>query len=202
MQKSSVLVLLVAILLTISTPSLASRILTAPTADLLGVGVGELDYHYLRQQGSLEVNVGLHPKVNLGVRQYLGGSLVGTAKVGIFAEGQERPGLAFGGEIGLGAQNFFAVLSKQLGAPGLRGHVAWGSGRYARGMAGLGLVLNPVQVKTGQGWVLPTTSLILEYDGQGLNGGLVAQFSPEFRGYVATTFGQGIGFGLNYQVAF
>jgi hypothetical protein len=202
MKKSFGIILLVTILLSVSTTSMASRILTAPTADLLGVGLGELDFNYQRERGSLEVNLGLHPQANLGVRQYFGGSLVGTAKIGILTEGKDRPGVALGGEIGLGEQNFYVALSKQLGAPGLRGHLAWGSGRYSRGMGGIGLVLNPVQVKTTQGWVLPTTSLVFEYDGRGLNGGLVAQFNPEFQGYLSTSFGQGVGFGLNYKVEF
>lgn len=202
MKKSFVLILLTTMIFSISSPSLASRILTTPTADLLGSGWAELDYNYLRGQNSLEFNLGLHPWVNLGVRQYFGDSLVGTAKISLVTEGKDRPGLAFGGEVGLNRQDFYLALSKQLGAPGLRGHVAWGSGRFSKGMAGLGLVLNPVQVKTGQGWVLPTTSLVLEYDGHGLNGGLVAQFTPDFQAYLATPFGQGVGFGLNYKVAF
>lgn len=73
----------------ISSPSLASRILTTPTADLLGSGWAELDYNYLRGQNSLEFNLGLHPWVNLGVRQYFGDSLVGTAKISLVTEGKD-----------------------------------------------------------------------------------------------------------------
>lgn len=203
MKRSWQLILLITLLLTIpSSGALASRVLTAPTGDLLASGHAELDYNYLRNQSSLEFNLGLHPRINLGIRQYLKTILVGTAKVSVLTESKDRPALAVGGEFGKGNPSVYVAMSKQLGAPGLRGHLAWGSGRYSKGMAGLGLVLNPVQTKTDRGWTVPTTSVVLEYDGQGLNGGLVAQFTPEFEAYLSTPFNDGIGFGLNYKVAF
>lgn len=202
MKKTWQFILVITLLVSLSSISLASRVLTAPTGDLLGSGQAELDFHYLRKQGSLEFNLGLHPRFNLGVRQYFGSSLVGTAKFGLFTETKDRPALALGGEFGLHNPSVYFAVSKQLGAPGLRGHLAWGSGRYSKGRAGVGLVLNPVQTKTEKGWTLPTSSVVLEYDGLGLNGALVAQFTPEFEAYIATSFSGDVGLGLNYKVAF
>lgn len=202
-KKSLALILLFFMFFTSTSAVLASRVLVVPTADSLGTGVGELAYSYHRNKGSLELNVGLYPGVNLGMRQEFGGSLFGTLKVAILEETQNRPAFALGGELTVGkTQHIYAVLSKQLGTPGVRGHLALGTGRYSRGMAGVSLMLNPVQIKNNQGLTLPTTSLILEYDGKGLNGGITAQFNSAFQGYVAVATEHGLGFGLDYKLAF
>jgi hypothetical protein len=64
-------------------------------------------------------------------------------------------------------------------------------------MAGVSFMLNPVKVSN-----VPTTSLFLEYDGQGLNGGLTAQFSPELKANIGLSMGYGMSFGLSYKTAF
>src|SRR5699024_4713183 len=102
MKRSWQLILLVTFLVTLSGNVLASRILTAPTGDLLASGHAELDYNYLRERSSLEFNLGLHPRINLGVRQYFKTDLVGTTKVSVLTETKDRPALAVGGEFGMG----------------------------------------------------------------------------------------------------
>ena len=66
-------------------------------------------------------------------------------------------------------------------------------------MAGISLVLNPVKVKTKSGFVLPTATAVIEYDGQGLNGGLIAQFSPRLKVRLMLVNLREPGFGLSYK---
>lgn len=179
----------------------AGRVLAVPTADVADKQL-QLEYGYHRGQSLLDFKVGILPGLNIGVRQEFKGNFSGIFKAAVMEETQSYPGLAVGGEISVKARHIYAVLSKQLGFPGFRGHLAVGTGRYALGMAGLSLMLNPVQVKTKWGIALPTASLAAEYDGMGLNVGLTARFSPSFQGYLALFGGQRLGFGFNYKAEF
>ena len=58
-------------------------------------------------------------------------------------------------------------------------------------------MLNPVKVKN-----LPTTSLFVEYDGRGFNGGLIAQFAPEFKAKIGLASEHGLSFGVSYRASF
>ncbi|NMB01110.1 MAG: hypothetical protein GX971_06250 [Firmicutes bacterium] len=190
--------ILVAILVVVlSVPAMASTVLVAPTADVQGQGSMEMDFVHHRGVNTVRAQFGIFPGISLGLRQSLNGSLYATLKGAIFEESNERPGFAIGGELSLEQQHLYAVVSKQLGTPSLRGHVALGSGRYSRAMAGITLMLNPVKTSN-----VPTTSVFMEYDGQGLNGGMIAQFSPELKANVGLAIGHGLSFGLNYKVTF
>ena len=131
------------------------------------------------------------------LKQNLGGTLYATVKAALMEETSDLPGFAIGGELSLDRQHLYAVASKQIGLPGLRAHLALGSGRFSRGMAGVSFMLNPVKTSN-----VPTTSLFLEYDGRGLNGGLTAQFNPELKANVGLSFDYGISFGVNYKLGF
>ncbi len=197
MPKISYITLILLILLvTLTIPVSASKILTVPTADVPGNTL-ELDFLYHRGVSSLGAQFGFYPGLSGGIRQEFGGYLYATLKAAILEETQSRPGLAVGGELSLNKQHLYVVASKQLGMPGLRGHLAFGLGRYSRGMAGVSFMLNPVKVSN-----VPTTSFFLEYDGQGLNGGLTAQFSPELKANIGLSMGYGMSFGLSYKTAF
>ena len=195
-----ILFVLFVLLLAATSSATASRILTVPTADVTDDTL-ELDFHYHRNISSLGAQFGFYPGLSAGLRQEFApdgkGQLYLTLKAAIIEETQSLPGFALGGELSFNRQHLYAVASKQLGMPGLRGHIALGLGRYSRGMAGVSYVLNPVKVSN-----VPTTSVFMEYDGQGLNGGLVAQFSPELKANLGLSFGHGISFGVNYKAAF
>ncbi len=189
---------MVAVLLIWTGSVQSAQVLTVPTADLAGPGTLELDYLYHRGLHTVRLELGLHPNFSAGVKQEVGGRLYATVKALLAEETAEWPGLALGGEFSSGRQDLYAVLSKQLGAPHVRGHLAWGLGRYARGMAGVTVMLNPVKVNAN----VPTTSLFVAYDGQGLAGGLQAQFSPELQATVGLDLSGGLSAGMRYKLAF
>jgi hypothetical protein len=191
-----ILILVLAVLISASMPVSASRILSVPTAD---VKDDTLDFSFLYHRGvsSLEALYGFYPGLSAGLRQEFGGSLFAVLRAAVVEETQSLPGFALGGELSVKQPNLYAVVSKQLGMPGLRGHLALGSGRYARGMAGVSFMLNPVQVGNA-----PTASLFVEYDGIGVNGGLTAQFSPELKANLGMSSGHGLSFGVSFRAAF
>ncbi|HKM43530.1 MAG TPA: hypothetical protein VJZ70_06015 [Limnochordia bacterium] len=186
------------LLVSLINPVSASKILTVPTADVAGDTL-EIDFLHNRGRSSVGAQFGFYPGLSGGLRQTFGGDshLYITLRAALIEETQSRPGLALGGELSLQRQHLYAVASKQLGIPGLRGHLALGTGSYSRGMAGVIYMLNPVKVNNA-----PTTSVFVEYDGQGINGGMMAQFSPELKANIAVSSGYGIGFGLSYKAAF
>ena len=188
---------MVVVIIVVAGSCQAERVAAMPTADGAAPGTLELDYLFHRGGHSVGLEVGLHPNFSAGVRQEVGGRLYATVKAVLMPETEEWPGLALGGEFSSAHQHLYAVLSKQLGAPQLRGHLAFGLGRYARGMAGLTVMLNPVKVSN-----VPTTSLFVEYDGQGLAGGVTAQFSPELGAKLGLTLGHGLSMGLHHKLAF
>ncbi len=175
----------------------AAQLVAMPTADAAAPGTLELDYLFHRGLHTARLELGLHPNFSAGLKQEVGGRLYATVKAVLAPETEQWPGLAIGGEFSSSRQNLYAVISRQLGAPHLRGHLAWGLGRYSRGMAGVTMMLNPVKVNNA-----PTTSLFLEYDGQGLAGGVQAQFSPELGVNLGLAFGHGLNMGVRYRLAF
>lgn len=198
MRKISyALVALFILFVTSANPVFASRILSVPTADVPNNAL-ELDFIHHRGRSSLGAQFGFYPGLSGGLRQGFGDDrqLYVTLRAALIEETQSLPGLALGGELSLSRQHVYAVLSKQLGIPGLRGHLAFGLGRYSRGMAGVIYMLNPVKVKD-----VPTTSVFAEYDGQGISGGVVAQFSPELKASLAVS-SDGASFGLSYKAVF
>ena len=198
MRKIRGITLIMFILLAaVSMEALAFGVLEMPTADVSNEAL-ELDFLHHRGVSSLRAQFGFYPGLSAGVRQDFGGQLYLIAKAAILEETQEWPGLALGADLSLGKrQHLYAVLSKQLGNPSLRAHAAIGLGRYSRGMAGGSYVLNPVKVKN-----LPTTSLFVEYDGRGFNGGLIAQFAPEFKAKIGLASEHGLSFGVSYRASF
>lgn len=197
LKEYRVMIVLILLSVILSTPALAGKVLVVPTAEVLPKGLLQVDYVYHRGVSSLHLGLGFYPGLSAGVRQDFGGQLSFGLKAAIIEETEKLPGFALGGDLGLGKQHIYATLSKQLGIPGLRGHATFGTGRYSRGMAGVTFMLNPAKVRN-----VPTTSLFAEYDGQGLNAGVIAQFSPELRANLALAAGHGLSFGLNYKVAF
>ena len=79
-----------------------------------------------------------------------------------------------------------------------QGPCCLGRGRFSNGMVGVSYVLNPVQVNNNT----PVVTLGVEYDGQGLNGGLIAQFAQNVSAHVYLSDFQRLGAGLRYRLAF
>lgn len=199
MRKTTLtLAIFLVLIVAMTIPVTASKILAVPTADIHNDAL-DIDFFYHRGLSTLGAQFGFYPGLSAGLRQEFGQSnqLYATLRAALIEETQARPGLALGAEFSLKQQHLYAVISKQLGIPGLRGHVALGSGRYSRGMAGVIYMLNPVKVNNA-----PTTSVFIEYDGQGFNGGLTAQFSPELKASVALSSGHGLSIGFNLRTAF
>lgn len=179
----------------------AGRVLTMPSADVSDRQLA-LEYDFYRGEHRFELQSGVYPGILVGLRQQSQGEFSLIAKAAVLGESGDWPGLALGGELSYKTRSIYAVLSKQLGSPALRGHLAFGTGRYASGMAGLSLMLNPVQTRSKGGLLLPTFLLAAEYDGKGLNSGLVVEFSPAFSGYLAFSGAQSFGIGFNFTAEF
>jgi hypothetical protein len=203
LKKRSIVVFLVLVLaLTVTQSGLAAdRVLSIPTGDVTDKEL-EIAYRSERGTGVFELSAGLMPGFQVGLRQHLGSMFYVTAKGALWAETASRPALAVAGELSTAGVDFYGLVSKQLGRPGFRGHLGFGTGRYSRGMAGVTLMLNPVRTKTSWGLTVPTTTLAAEYDGRGFNAGAAFQFTPELGGYLALQGGNGLGFGLNYKLQF
>lgn len=179
-----------------------ARVLVVPTADTLRPGQTNLGYYLHRQTHYLEANFGIVDGLSMGVTGIVRDvQFRGNARLRILEESVQMPGIAVGMEFG-SKVSLYGTVSKQLGAAGVRGHLAFGSGRYSKGMAGVSAVINPVQVKTAGGYQMPSMSIALEYDGTGLNAGLMAQFSPQFSAHLAVSDFRELGLGLNYRIGF
>lgn len=203
MFKKSILVFFVLLtLFSFSTISLGNEVFMVPTADVLPTGLMDIGYRFQRGMHSLQVQAGVYPGISVGVRQDFGHSLSVNAKLAFIEETASRPGVALGGQLGLAEKNIYALASKQLGRPGLRGHLGLQLGSSSGALAAINMVLNPVRVTSKSGYDLPTTSAFFEYDGHGLNTGLTAQFSPELKANLVWAINSGVGVGVNYRLAF
>lgn len=177
-----------------------ARIMVVPSADVLSDGSVELRLYNHLGKTHLGAAAGMFGSLEAEVTGIMSNQtqLRTGLKLALVKEQQGVPGVAVGLELLDSHLAFYGVLSKQLGLAGFRGHVAWGSGRYSNGMVGVSYVLNPVQVNKNA----PVMTLGIEYDGQGLNGGIIAQFSPGLSAHVYLSNFQRLGAGLRYRVAF
>lgn len=177
-----------------------ARIMVVPTADVLSDGTVELRLYNHRGRTYLSGAVGILGSLQADVTAIMASEtqLRTALQLALLKEQQSAPGLGLGVEISGSRVDFYGILSKQLGMAGIRGHLAWGSGRYSNGMVGVSYVLNPVRVNPNS----PTMTLGVEYDGQGLNSGLIAQFAPNLSAHVYLTDFQRLGAGLKYRLSF
>ena len=175
-------VLFVSILLVAAAVPAGARIMVVPSADVLRDGTVELRLYNHRGQTYLSGAAGMLGTLQAEVTGIISSKteLRTALQLAVLREQQTVPGVALGVEMQNSRLDFYGVLSKQLGLPGVRGHLAWGSGRFSKGMVGVSYVLNPVQVNTKA----PTMTLGMEYDGRGFNGGIIAQFNPAVSAYV------------------
>lgn len=91
----------------------------------------------------------------------------------------------------------------QIGAPGIRGHIGFGSGQFSRGFAGISSVLNPVTViSSDRKFSMPVTTVIVETDGWRINTGLSLKFNQELSAKVMVSGFKDFGFGVSYSYRF
>jgi hypothetical protein len=198
--KMGAAVLILIILLFSAGMQAQARIMVVPSADVLPDGNVELRLYNHLGRTYLGGAVGMFGAMQAEVTGIISSTtqLRTAIQLALVKEQQAVPGVALGMEIQASHVGFYGVLSKQLGLAGLRGHVAWGSGRFSNGMVGVSYVLNPVQVNSNT----PVVTLGVEYDGQGLNGGLIAQFAQNVSAHVYLSDFQRLGAGLRYRLAF
>ncbi|NLM39334.1 MAG: YjbH domain-containing protein [Firmicutes bacterium] len=199
MHKARLVVTVLILAALLGAAQVQARIIAVPSADVLPDGAIELSLFNHRGNTHLKGSVGMFNQLQAD----LGGVFSSEAhlrtalKLALVKEQTAVPGVALGMEITDSRLDFYGVLSKQL-VSGIRGHLAFGSGRYSKGMVGLSYVLNPVQVNKNA----PLLTLGVEYDGSGLNTGITAKFAPNFGAHIYLSDFQRLGAGLNYRFSF
>lgn len=194
------------LLMIVSAPVFASKIFAVPTGDILKPETLEVDYAFVNGYNTLNLNYGIYSGWNIGISQGFGSggtSLAGNLKIAILEETNTVPALAIGGTLAAGGGGeVYAAVSKQLGTPVLRGHAGIGVGSNIRPMVGVTAIINPVQAKVGSRLSAPTTAVFLEHDGGSVNGGIIANFHPNFKAKLGLATSSGLLFGLNYKISF
>ncbi len=187
-----------------SLPQAGSALLTMPTADLMLPGTFQGSAQWFDGRGSLGVAVTPSDMVELAVVSSVGhGNPLGfTGKVRLAAEGDVVPNTALGLALLREKVSVFGVISKELGTPGVRIHAAFGTEAYQRGMVGFSAVLNPVVVRRPDGFSMPVTTVVVEYDGQGVNGGLKMRLSDNVSTQLTLANLRALGFGVQYRTRF
>lgn len=191
-------------------PALASingstGLINIPTAGTLAESNLIVSYHHFKGSGTIALTMGVFNGVEVGVSSRLrtGEPLNGNLKVKLLQETSTVPAFAVGLETYMGTPMYYGVLSKQIGAAGVRGHIGIGTGKYRHGVLGISAVLNPVTISSvNKSLKVPVTTLIAEYDGSGLNTGLSFRFNSDFSGKVFVSKMKDFGFGLSYTARF
>ncbi len=180
-------------------------LLNIPTASVLPSGSFSLAYNYFRGDNHASVILGAFPGVEVGLATRIVDAdprFAGNVKVQLLSEG-EYPAIAVGLNTDLNQANFYLVGSMQIGVPGVRGHLGFGSGRYKSGFAGISSVLNPVSISTDSSKLtMPLTTFMLEFDGRGLNTGVIMKFANSLETKFLLTDFQRIGFGVSFSTHF
>ena len=158
----------------------STGMINTPSADSLREGQFSLGYHNLHEQkiGTFSLNV--MPNVEVGVARHRiddADDLTRfNAKWSLAPETVATPGIAVGVEgLGDGHRSAYAVVSKGLPL-GFRIHAGVGNGRFSGGFGAIEKTFNPIGV-TGNS-TFPATTLIAEYDGDGMNYGARLSIVP------------------------
>jgi len=180
-------------------------LINIPTASVLSSGSMSIGYSAFRGGHYASVILGAFPNVEVGLASDLSSknpSFLGSAKVKILNEA-DYPAVAVGLTADGNHVNYYLVCSMQVGFPGVRGHIGFGTGRYKSGFAGISSVLNPVSISTSnKRFTLPVTTVLIEYDGSGLNTGLSFKFNQKLESKIIVSDFNQIGFAVNYSHTF
>jgi hypothetical protein len=185
--KKILLIALCALFLTAGTATAApsfsgsSGMINTPSADALREGQFSLGYHDIDDQKIGTFSFNLMSNVEVGVARHFpdaGNNLTAfNAKWSIAPETVITPGFAVGVEgLGDGRGSAYAVVSKALPL-GFRIHAGIGNGRFNGGFGAIEKTINPLSLVTGNK-VFPATTLIAEYDGDGMNYGARMSIIP------------------------
>ena len=186
-MKKAIIFALCALSLTAATATAApsfsgsTGMINTPSADALREGQFSLGYHDIDSQKIGTFSFHLMSHVEVGVARHIpdeGKNLTSlNAKWGIVPETVMTPGIAVGVEgLGDGRSSSYAVLSKALPL-GFRIHAGVGNGRFNGGFGAIEKTINPLSIVTGNN-TFPSTTLIAEYDGDGMNYGARISIVP------------------------
>lgn len=159
----------------------STGMINTPSADALRDGQFSLGYHDLKDHkvGTFSLNVMSNVEVGVA-RQFpdTGNPLTSfNAKWSIAPETVITPGVAVGVEgLGDGHRSAYAVASKALPL-GFRIHAGVGNGRFNGAFGAIEKTINPLSLVTGNN-TFPATTLIAEYDGDGMNYGARLSIIP------------------------
>lgn len=155
-------------------------LINTPSADALREGQFSLGYHRLHDQKAGSFSLNILPNVEAGVARYFpdegSNQTLFHAKWSIAPETVVTPGLAVGVEgLGDGHRSAYAVVSKGLPL-GLRIHAGVGNGRFDGAFGAIEKTINPLGITGASSF--PATTLIAEYDGDGMNYGVRLAIVP------------------------
>lgn len=211
LNSFSFLCVIVLMIASFSSVSLAHTIygttglINIPSASVAPSGSISFGYDWFKGRSNVSVNLGAFPGVEAGLASQFtnnGNHFSGNVKVNLLEEG-DHPAVSVGLRAASERLDFYLVSSMQIGAPGVRAHLGFGSGRYNSGFAGISAVLNPVSVSSGSSQVaVPVTTMIIEYDGNGLNTGVKMRFDQKLEGRVVISDFKSLGLGINYNHRF
>lgn len=159
----------------------STGMINTPSADALREGQFSLGYHNLKDQKVGTFSLNLLSNVEVGVARHFpdagSNQTLFNAKWSIAPETVVTPGLAVGVEgLGDGHRSAYAVASKALPL-GFRIHAGVGNGRFNGAFGAIEKTINPVSLITGSN-TFPATTLIAEYDGDGMNYGARLSIVP------------------------
>lgn len=183
----------------------ATGLLKISTASTLEEGELVSSYNHFNGRSYASLGLGVLHGVEVTITSRVfskSPDLIGNLKVLLLDE-DRWPAVAVGLTASNNNANYYIVGSRQIGLPGLRGHFGLGTGRYSKGFAGISSVLNPVTVSSrAKGYALPLTTAVLEYDGRGLNTGVIMRFRPDLEGKLYVSDLQYFGLALRYTTFF
>lgn len=152
----------------------STGLINTPSADVLHEGQFSLGYYNLKggSAGIVTFNMARNLEVGAAGFQYDGqdNKFLLNAKCAVVPETILSPGLSIGVEDALDkkGRTAFAAVSKTLPF-GFRIHAGVGNGRIDGMFYALEKTVNPIGISGSRGF--PTTTLMLEYDGQHTNYG-------------------------------
>lgn len=205
-----VLTLLIAVLVTGSGLVAASPttwgptgLIKVPTADVLTTDTLEFGLHQVNRRGAITVSYGLLDVLEIGMGvfddKWSDAEFSGFAKFALMHETRNAPGVAIGVSA-LEDTSYFMVASKRIDGVGARAHIGLGKGSVDGIFAGVSKVLNPVTVSTSSSyWQSPVTTLMGEWDGNGLNLGIEFAFAPSVKLRLEARDMESLGFSLMFS---
>lgn len=184
-----------------SHPSLYGQegLIRLPGTDVLGQGDFSLGFNYIEGKNSLHANFGVMDSMDLSLTYRLDrrGQFEPGIKYRLVEEDLRHPAIA----LGIQDTSLYAVGSKQLGQPSLRGYFGLGNEKFRGPMLGLSYVLNPVRL-SGDGLASPLITLMGELVGEKYSVGARFDFENELGVTVAAVDMKKLAVGVSFTSRF